>query len=573
MEQHLRNLYYGDNLDVMRSHIKDESIDLIYLDPPFNSNQEYNVSFGSDSQIQAFNDTWQWCEETAETLSEIRQLAPKLCEILETFHSILGSISLSAYLIMMGARILEFKRVLKPTGSLYLHCDPTACHYIKIILDAIFGINNFRHQLIWKRTSAHNDSKGWGHIQDNILFYTKSNNYTWNKIYTQYDEQYLSKFYKFKDNHGRIFRLSDLTAKGITKSGDSIKPWKGVDPTKNGRHWAIPRSLLNDPNLPESTIEALDYMDSKGRIFWPPKGTVPSCIRYLDEMPGAPIQEIITDIPPLSSDSKEKLGYPTQKPLALLERIIQASSKPNDVVLDPFCGCGTAIEAAEKHERQWICIDITFLAINLVEQRIRSGARTLDDSSIKIIGIPKDLESAKALAVKDKFQFQFWAVSLLSARPREESKKDGDKGIDGVILFNDEGVHAKSKKIIISVKGGDHVNPSMIRDLRGVMERENAPMGIFLTLAKPSKQMLEEAHKAGRYIPPIEKAGESHPGVPKESYPRIQIVTIEDLFEGRKPKIPIDIKQGGDTFKKNRAIPSFQTLKKDPPLFPSAPRN
>jgi site-specific DNA-methyltransferase (adenine-specific) len=548
----VRKLYFGDNLKVLRESVPDESVDLIYLDPPFNSKKIYNVNFGADAQIKAFVDNWQWSDESVVALDDIRNKHNVgLYDLIFAIKDMVGENGLSAYIVMMTIRLLELKRVLKPTGSIYLHCDSVASHYLKVVMDSIFGIKNFQNSIVWKRTSAHNDTKGWGRIQDNILFYTKSEEYVWNKVYTEYNDDYVKKFYRYTDENGRRYRLGDLTATGIRK-GESGMPWKGVDPTKKGNHWAIRRTFLNDPDIPDSTLEALNYLDSIGRIYWPKKGKVPSLIRYLDEMPGSPIQDIITDIPPLSAQSKEKLGYPTQKPLTLLERIISVSSNKGDVVLDPFCGCGTAIEAAEKLDRQWIGIDITCLAVLLVERRLNEGFR---HKPIKwdVYGLPVDMESAIELARRDKYQFQYWACRLLYARPIEEDKKGKDKGVDGVILFNDEGPRAKAKKIIISVKGGANVTSSMVRDLRGTVERENAVMGLFVTLTKPTKDMKNEAASAGVYRPPLEVVSDGHMyGV--DVMPKIQIVTIEDLLQGGKPKLPNDLTLGGATFKKNRTV-------------------
>jgi site-specific DNA-methyltransferase (adenine-specific) len=384
-----KKLFHGDNLDILQACIESESIDLIYLDPPFNSKKIYNASV-NDAQIKAFDDIWYWTDQTSKLLDNLERRISGLYEQLMIIRKEIGENGMSAYLVMMAARLVELNRVLKATGSLYLHCDPTASHYLKIIMDFIFGFKNFRHQIVWKRTSAHNDSKGWGHIQDNILFYSKSDEYVWNKVYTGYDQNYVAKFYRHTDDDGRRFQAGDLTAAGISKGGDSGKPWRGIDPGKKGNHWAIRRSFLNDPNIPENTHKALDYLDAIGRIYWPPNGQIPRIKRYLDEMPGGPIQEIITDIPPLSAKSKEKLGYQTQKPLALLERIIAASSNKGDTVLDPFCGSGTTIEAAEKLQRKWIGIDIAHLAIALTEKRLAGGYKNL---KWETIALPKEIKT------------------------------------------------------------------------------------------------------------------------------------------------------------------------------------
>jgi site-specific DNA-methyltransferase (adenine-specific) len=539
-------LYFGDNLTVMRERMQPNSVDLIYLDPPFNSKRNYNIFFDSsknmseNAQIVAFKDMFYWEDETSKAYDYLKNHGTAhLFELLSSLVSIFGRVDLTAYLVMMAIRLQEMYRILKPTGSLYLHCDPTAGHYIKIVLDIIFGGKNFRNNIVWKRTSAHNDAKRWGHIADFILFYTKSENYTWNNVYTEYNKDYIDKFYRHKDKDARIYRVGDLTAAGLSK-GESGQAWRGVNPSDKNRHWAISRDLLNDdPNLPDSVLGALDYLDSIGRIYWPEKGEVPGFIRYLDEMPGVNLQEIVTDIPPLSARGREKLGYPTQKPLVLLERILAASSNKGDVIFDPFCGCGTTIEAAHKLEREWIGIDISYLAVNLVEQRLKDIDRL---GKWSVVGAPVDLRSAENLAIRDRYQFQYWACSLVKARPYNDQIKGADHGIDGKIFFNDDYTNlSKDKVIIVSVKSGKNVDVSMLRDLVGTVVREGAAMGLFVTLVKPTKPMVSEAYLAGYY---------ESPGGTK--YQKIQIMTIEELLLNQGPSVPIDITCGAGTFKKAR---------------------
>ena len=421
-------------------------------------------------------------------------------------------------------------------------------------MDLIFGINNFQNQIVWQRTSAHSGTKGWSRIQDNILFYTKSDNYTWNYIKKPLSEGYIENFYKFEDKNGRRFRHSDLTAPNVRK-GESGKPWRGVDPTAKGRHWAIPGYLRDLSDMPKSTLAALDHLEKIGRIHWPSKGGAPSVIRYLDEMEGGPMTEIITDIPPLSPQSKERLGYPTQKPSALLERIIKCSSNPGDIVLDPFCGCGTAIAAAEALERNWIGIDITHLAIALIEKRL-DGAFSHKYAEIgtegepqaiiqkkfyNVEGTPKYFSSAEDLARRDKHQFQYWACSLVNAMPHGGAwKKGADKGIDGLIFFRDDIKSVAPKKIIVSVQGGEHVKVDMVRQLLGVITREQASMGLLLTLVSPTKEMTNEAMAAGFYQSPSKN----------EPLRKIQILTVKELLEGKYPDLPPDFTVGLDGFKK-----------------------
>ncbi|HEU0003657.1 MAG TPA: DNA methyltransferase [Ktedonobacteraceae bacterium] len=529
-------LFYGDNLKVLREYIPGESVDLIYLDPPFNSNRNYNVLFkderGTDSeaQIVAFEDTWHWNETAQHTYDELRKQAPDhITRMIEALHDFIGTNQMMAYLVMMAARLFELHRVLKPTGSLYLHCDPTASHYLKIILDTIFGPEQFRNEIIWKRTSARSDSHKWNHIHDTILFYSKSNIFTWNTQYTSYDKEYTESFYRnIEKETGRRFTLSDLMASG-TRNGSSGQSWRGIDPKARGNHWKY-------------TVERLEELDKEGRIYWPEKeGGIPRYKRYLDEMQGVAAQSIIIDIPPLSAQSREKLGYPTQKPLALLERIIQASSKPGDVILDPFCGCGTAIVAAQKLSRRWIGIDITHLSIALQKYRLQA---MFPDGKFKVVGEPQDIGAAKQLARDDRYQFQWWALSLVRAKPlggqegSKTGKKGSDKGIDGVITFIDD-AYDKSKRVLVQVKSG-HVKSGDVRDLVGTVQRENAAIGVFITLEPASRDMLTEAVSAGSYHSPGWNS----------DYPKIQILTIADLLKGAKVQMPLQY----GTFKQAKRV-------------------
>lgn len=535
-------LFYGDNLDIMREYIPSQSVDLVYLDPPFNSNRNYNVLFkdekGSESeaQITAFEDTWHWNDAAERTYHDLVTNAPdrvsKMVAALRDF--VAGGSShgnqMMAYLVMMAARLVELHRVLKPTGSLYLHCDPTAAHYLKIILDTIFGAENFRSEIIWKRTHAHSGSKRYGPVHDTLFFYSKSGNYVWNKVTTDYSDEYLESFFRFKDADGRRFRATILTGSG-TRNGSSGKPWRGIDPTKVGRHWAIPgyvRPLLGNERF--DVQDALDKLDSIGRILWPTKeGGVPSFKQYVDDLGGTVLQDIWDDIPPIGAQAVERLGYPTQKPLTLLERIIEASSNPGDVVLDPFAGCGTTVAAAQKLGRRWIGIDITHLSIALLKYRLKS---MFPDATFQVKGEPEDIGAARQLAQDDRYQFQWWALSLVRAKPlggqegSKEGKKGADRGIDGVINFIDD-ASGKPKRVLIQVKSGGVQAPT-IRDLAGTVESEKAAMGVLITLENPTAPMLSQAVQYGYY---------SSPGWNKD-YPKIQILTIADLLKGSEIKMP-----------------------------------
>ena len=511
-------LHYGDNLSVLRDHIASESVDLIYLDPPFNSNANYNILFrspggsGSDAQIEAFEDTWAWNNTAEDAFDQVARSGNiKAFDLLNAMRGFLGENDMMAYLAMMAIRLIELHRVLKPTGSLYLHCDPTASHYLKLLLDGVFGADKFRTEITWKRSSAHSDAKQGrrqhGRIHDTLLFYTKGESWTWNPVYTEYDQEYVDGFYRhIEPETGRRYRLGDLTGPGGAAKGNPSYEVMGVT-----RFWRYSR-------------ERMDDLIVQGRVVQTNPGTVPQYKRYLDEMEGVPIQDIWTDVPPISALSKERLGYPTQKPLALLERIIAASSNEGDVVLDPFCGCGTAVHAAQKLGRRWIGIDVTHLAISLIEKRLRDAFPGID---FTVEGTPKDLAGAIDLAQRDKYQFQWWAVSLVDAMPYGGKKKGADGGVDGIIYFKPDG--RKTEKAIVSVKGGTNVGVGMIRDLHSAMEREKAPIGVFITLANPTTAMEKEAAAVGRF----------HSEATGRSYPKLQILTLPELIQqGKKPDIP-----------------------------------
>jgi DNA modification methylase len=502
----MNRLYYGDNLDVLRRHVDDESVDLVYLDPPFNSNATYNVLFaerdGSQaaSQIKAFEDTWKWDRGAARAYEEVVELGGRVSQAMQAFRTFLGENDMLAYLAMMAPRLLELRRVLKPTGSIYLHCDPTASHYLKMLMDAVFGPQCFQNEIIWKRTSAHSSAKRYGPVHDVVLFYARSAEMKWVGGYQDYDEQYVRD--RFKRGGEHPWKDADLTGSGI-RHGDTGQVWRGFDVTAKGRHWAYPPSEL-------------DRMDAEGRIYWPKKkGGWPREKVLLDVAKGIPLQDVWTDIFPINSQAQERLGYPTQKPEALLERLIQASSNEGDVVLDPFCGCGTAVSAAQKLNRRWIGIDITNLAITLVRSRLTDTFG--GTAEYEVIGEPVSLPDAAKLAADDPYQFQWWALGLVGARPVEE-KKGADKGIDGRVYFHVG--DGRTRQIVLSVKAG-HLNVSHVRDLRGVIEREQADIGVLISLEEPTSPMRREAASAGFYASPWGK------------HPRLQLVTVEDLLTGK----------------------------------------
>jgi site-specific DNA-methyltransferase (adenine-specific) len=455
-------LYYGDNLSILQDHIADDTIDLVYLDPPFNSNANYNVLFKehggeqSAAQIAAFEDTWHWTEESEATYHElIRNASESLVNLMQAYRSFLGTSDMMAYLTMMAPRLVELHRVLKPTGSIYLHCDPTASHYLKLLLDSIFKAKNYRREIIWRsgwvsgfKTRATN----WVRNHDVILYYAKSDDYLFN-----------------------IDKTFMPHAEGYKRRGGGENPL------------------------------------------------------------GTRLDDVWTDIysPMIMSFSTEKLGYPTQKPEALLERIITASSNKDDLILDPFCGCGTTINVAEKLHRRWIGIDVTHLAISLIRTRLQDSFGS-ELAPYEVIGEPKDHAGAEALALLDRYQFQWWAVGLVGARPAQDKKKGKDLGIDGNLYFFDDHT-GKAKRIIISVKSGS-IKSGDVRDLKGVLEREKAEIGAFITLKPATKDMAKEAITSGYYESP-------HFG----KFPKIQILSIEDILKGEKLKYPQGTSQ---TFKK-----------------------
>lgn len=528
-------LYYGDNLTILREYIPSASVDLVYLDPPFNSNRSYNVLFKqesgqeSEAQLQAFDDTWHWNHHAEETYNQLVTVTGgKVGDMIGALRGVIGENQMMAYLVMMAARLVELHRVLKPTGSLYLHCDPIASHYLRMLLDTIFGVQNFRNEVIWKRSGAHNLSRGWDATHDILFFYSNSKTYVWNQPYEPYDPKYLARF-KRVDPDGRHWQDVALTGGGssVSTEAQSQQAWRGHRPPL-GRNWSAPRIITDHLGLPRDmgVIEKLEAMEAAGYIYWPANGGTPRYKQYLDLLPGTPVIDVWADIPPINSQAAERLGYPTQKPVALLERIVAASSNPGDVVLDPFCGCGTTIAAAQKLGRTWIGIDVTHLAIALQKYRLRSAFGLEPGKDYKVFGEPVDLASAVQLATEDHFQFQWWALSLIEAQPlggevgSKVGKKGADKGIDGVINFIDDAT-GKPKKVLVQVKSGK-VSSATVRDLRGVIEREKAAIGVLITLEPPSKPMNTEAVNAGFY---------TSPGW-NQTYPRLQILTVDGLLHG-----------------------------------------
>jgi len=504
-------LYYGDNLEILRKYIPDNSIDLVYLDPPFNSKKDYNILFKenggveSEAQIKAFTDTWHWTQTAENTYHDIVTNGPlKVGQLIGALHDAIGQNDVMAYLVMMTARLIELQRVLKPTGSLYLHCDPTASHYVKLVLDQIFGPTNFRNEIIWRRTNA--KSLAFTRLASNhdiVLRYSKSDKSLWNPQYKEHNPDYVRNFYRYVEPEtGRRYQLADLT-----------------NPNRNRPN--LTYEFLGMTRVWRWTKERMQEAYKKGLVVQSKPGAVPRLKRYLDEQEGTSIDDIWDDIPPIQSQASERLGYETQKPLTLLERIIKATSNEGDLVLDPFCGCGTALVAAQKLNRRWIGIDITHLAITLMRNRLRDSFPGIQ---FEVIGEPVDLASAKALARQDRYQFQWWALGLIKARPLGEKKKGADKGIDGVIQFIDD-PSGKPKRAVVQVKSG-HAGVNAIRELKAVAADD--ALGIFITVERPTGPMQTEAIGAGFY---------HSPGWNKD-YPKIQILTVEELLHGKIVDMP-----------------------------------
>ena len=535
----MNRLYYGDCLTVLEE-MPSGVVDLIYLDPPFNSNRGYNAIYKTETgqelpdQIDAFCDMWELDDETQRGLSHMPVLMRETGmddDVAELWRLWMNALRytqprLLAYLYYMTIRLVQMKRVLSPAGSIYYHCDPTASHYIKAIMDAIFRHENFRNEIIWQRTSAHSSARRYGPTHDTILFYTRSDRYAWSDPRVPHDQEYIDKAYRHEDDDGK-YRLSDLTAAGV-RNGASGQPWRDIDPTSIGRHWAVPGGT-SDPELQGlSTQDKLDKLDERGRIYWPTDGEMPSYKRYWHQVDeGQSIQDVWSDIPPIGSNASERMGYPTQKPVALLERIIGASSVEGQTVLDPFCGCASTLEAAHNLGRKWIGIDIAIHAVKRVARlrlEDRLGLRQGEDFTIE--GVPRNVEGARDLWERDRYHFQKWAVE--QADGFVTTKRTADGGIDGRLYFavpDDPALQS----MVIEVKGG---NPTIadVRSLRGVLEREDALMAglIIMKELSPTKERNFKREMAS--AEPVELWG--------NEYPAMQMLTVQELLDGKRFQTP-----------------------------------
>jgi site-specific DNA-methyltransferase (adenine-specific) len=546
-------LFYGDNLDVLRSYVRDESVDLVYLDPPFNSNASYNVLFAeqdgsrSAAQVKAFGDTWQWDQGAATAYEEVVETGGRVAEAMRAFQTLLGPSNMLAYLSMMAPRLVELRRVMKPTAAIYLHCDPTASHYLKLLMDAVFGPENFRNDIVWKRKAGRGETNTaairFGVTADNLLFYAKSKKTPFHRQYRESNPDYIASKFTHRDPDGRRYRRDNLTSPSFRPN--LVYEYKGYSPPAKG--WAVSR-------------ERMEEMDEEGRLYFPPdKSRRIQRKRYLDELKGETVDSLWDDIPPINSQAAERLGYPTQKPEALLERIIEASSQPGDVVLDPFCGCGTAIAVSERLDRRWIGIDITFLATHLIKSRLTEAFG--DTLEVEVIGEPTTKSDAEKLAREDPFQFEVWALSKVKARNSDKGK-GADQGIDGRLLFHEK-FGGKTRQVIISVKSGK-TGPQHVRDLRGVIEREKAEIGVLISMQEPTAAMRAEAASAGHYL-----SGEEGVGTWGE-HPRIQLLTIQGLLDGKQIDKPPAVGSFPREWQGARP-PKHERRHMTEPLFPSGP--
>ena len=515
----VNRLYCGDNLEVLRDEIDAESVDLIYLDPPFNSEQNFNVLYSdkqgrkSAAQERVFQDTWEWNQPAKDAYQRTVEQGGRIADALRAFYAYLDTSPMMAYLAMMAPRLVELHRVLRRTGALYLHCDPNASHYLKPLLDAAFGPENFANEIIWRRTTTKNDYKqgavNWPRVHDVILMYYRSTREAraakrFEQPFAAYDEKYLKTFYTFHDADGRRYRLSDLTAPGQGTRGHPKYEFLGVT-----RHWRYSKDKMLD-------------LHKAGRVEFRPTGKVPFRKVYLDEMPGVAVGDVWTDIRGMINLGHEMIGYPTQKPEALLERIIRASSREGEVVLDPFCGCGTAVAVAQRLNRQWIGIDITKLAIGVIRGRLHNQGV---DSGYQAKWLPTSIDEASALAEEDPFGFQCWVLGELGINPLYQ-KRGADKGVDGRLFFFDGPDTGRPQQIVFSVKGGN-LSPVYVRELAGVMRREKAQIGVLVTLDEPTTAMRKEAASVDHY--------RAHDD---SLYPGLQLLTVADVLAGKRVEHP-----------------------------------
>ena len=539
----MNRLYYGDCFTIMQEEIPLEHVDLIYLDPPFNSDRSYNAIYKDETgmplpdQVEAFCDMWEldYRRERAirnmPILLRANGIDDDTTEFWKTWMNALRDTQpkLLAYLSYMVERLIIMKRILKPTGSIYLHCDPTTSHYIKIMMDGIFGHKNFHNEIVWKRTSSHSNAKMLGSVHDIILHYSKNAmNVNHNKQFVPYDQEYIDQRYKHADQDGRLWMDGDLTAHRLTSSGYNYE-FKGVS-----AEWRVP-------------LEKMQELERENRLYYTSKGGI-RIKRYLDEMKGLPLSDMWTDINPINSRAKERMGYATQKPVLLLERIIKSSSQPGDVVLDPFCGCATTIEAAQKLGRKWIGIDIAIHAIKRVASvRLEERMGLAEGKDFEVEGVPRNIEGAQDLWERDKYHFQKWAVEQVNGFVT--SKKTSDGGIDGRLYFRKDWQAKELDSMILEVKGGRHVSIGDVRSLKGVLDNDNALMAGLIVMNKPSSRQLNNFKNFMAQAGDLTIAG--------FDYPRMQLLSVEDIFEGKRFTTPSVV---GKTDNQPKTITGWETV-------------
>ena len=536
-----QTLYFGDCLDWMQEW-PDECADLIYLDPPFNSNANYNILYGrgngTPAQVRAFTDTWRWDEAAAGRLERIQSaVSHPAHRAITGFGMMLGPSGMLAYLTYMAERLAEMRRLLQPAGSIYYHCDDTAGHYLKALMDDIFGITRYRNDLIWRRATAHNDARRFGRIVDHILFYAKGDNPYWDAYAaaTPRSPAEIQTAYPSEDERGR-YRAENITGAGPT-AGPSGQPWQDYDPAARNRHWAVPVSSEYAAYIATNFIpgyqempdlhDRLDALDAAGLIHHPGEGGVwPGLKRYADADLGNRPQSLILSpqgFTNFSARRGEYLGYQTQKPVALLEQLIPPACPEGGLVLDPFCGCGTTIIAAHNLNRRWAGIDIATTALDIIQEH-RLAPMGIP---AQMRGIPADLAAARRLASDRPFGFEVWAVTRIPGLAPNERQR-GDGGIDGrgMLLTRPDG-QPRSRLVLAQAKGGSFVL-SQFRDFLHVVNSNNAAMGIYITL-EPVTSRTARAEAAA--LPPIR--------IGAAEYPRVQFWSIQDYFDDRRPNLPV----------------------------------
>ena len=555
----MNTLSYGDCLTVIQG-MKAQSVDLIYLDPPFNSNKNYHNIYKDETgrplpdQVEAFCDMWTLDEERERALRHMPVLMREQGiddDTVEFWRIWMNALrktnpALLAYLSYMVERIVHLRVLLRSTGSLYLHCDPTASHYIKVMLDGVFGHQNFRNEIVWKRTYAHGGAERWGSVHDTLLMYSKSDACRWTGMTQDYAPEYLDERYDKRDDRGRYQEIV-MTGPGVS-GGASGQPWKGYDPTAAGRHWGVPRAALKalekeGVDIPPGLHDRLDLLHHHGFVYIPRKpGGVPRFKRHIDGASGLPIQDIISDIPPINSQAKERMGYATQKPLALLERIIKASTNKGDVVLDPFCGCATTLEAANRLDRKWIGIDIAIHAIKRgARLRLTDRCGLVEGTDYEIKGVPRDIEGAKDLWTRDKYHFQKWAVEQVEGFVT--TKRTADGGIDGRLYFAVPDTR-DLQSMVIEVKGGANVSIADVRTLGNILDRNTALLAGLIVMEGLGPV------KTRNFKRLMAEAGDLK--ILGVKYPRLQMLTVDQIFAGDrfitpsvtarravKPKLPL----------------------------------